>query len=273
LIPLRDSNPTRRFAWVTLAIIVANVAIFLLWQPTLGGTDVEQQTFFFCHAEIPWEITHEENLADGGAAARRAIDATYEPGAGALIQKQVLARHCPDKSWWQSVFVAMFLHGGWLHIGGNMLFLWIFGNNVEDRLGRVTFVVFYLLGGLAATGLQLAFDANSVVPNLGASGAIAAILGAYAVMFPRARVYTLVIFFFITAVELPALVVLGGWFVLQLFSGLGSLGTDVNGGVAYWAHVGGFAFGLGATYLFFRRRGGPARPAAIPYVPPRPDDY
>jgi membrane associated rhomboid family serine protease len=282
LIPLRDANPTRRFAWVTLAIIVANVAIFLLWQPTLGGTDLEQQTFFFCHAEIPWEISHEENLADGGAAARKEIDATYgttpQQAVGQPAQRTVgeqlqtfLERKCGDKSWWQSIFVAMFLHGGWLHIGGNMLFLWIFGNNVEDRLGRVTFVVFYLLGGLAATGLQLAFDANSVVPNLGASGAIAAILGAYAVMFPRARVYTLVIFFFITAVELPALVVLGGWFVLQLFSGLGSLGTDVNGGVAYWAHVGGFAFGLGATWLFFRRRGGPARPAAFPYVPPRPD--
>jgi membrane associated rhomboid family serine protease len=271
LIPIRDLNPTRRFAWVTLAIIVANVAIFLLWQPTLGGTDLQQQTFFFCRAEIPWEITHEENLAEGGAAARRAIDATYRPGFGTQLQAY-LQRKCANKSWWESIFVAMFLHGGWLHIGGNMLFLWIFGNNVEDRLGRIAFVVFYLLGGLAATGLQLAFDPNSTVPNLGASGAIAAILGAYAVMFPRARVYTLVIFFFITAVELPALVVLGGWFVLQLFSGVGSLGTDVNGGVAYWAHVGGFVFGMAAAWLFFRRRGQPARPFPAPYVPPRPDD-
>jgi membrane associated rhomboid family serine protease len=271
LIPIRDLNPTRRFAWVTLAIIVANVAIFLLWQPTLGGTDLQQQTFFFCRAEIPWEITHEENLAEGGAAARRAIDATYRPGFGTQLQTY-LQRKCANKSWWESIFVAMFLHGGWLHIGGNMLFLWIFGNNVEDRLGRIAFVVFYLLGGLAATGLQLAFDPNSTVPNLGASGAIAAILGAYAVMFPRARVYTLVIFFFITAVELPALVVLGGWFVLQLFSGVGSLGTDVNGGVAYWAHVGGFVFGMAAVWLFFRRRGKPARPFPAPYVPPRPDD-
>ncbi len=271
MIPIRDLNPTRRFAWVTLAIIVANVAIFLLWQPTLGGTDLQQQTFYFCQAEIPWEITHEENLAEGGAEARRAIDATYKSGVGVQLQAY-LQRKCPNKSWWESIFVSMFLHGGWLHIGGNMLFLWIFGNNVEDRLGRITFVVFYLLGGLAATGLQLAFDPNSTVPNLGASGAIAAILGAYAVMFPRARVYTLVIFFFITAVELPALVVLGGWFVLQLFSGVGSLGTHVNGGVAYWAHVGGFVFGMATAWLFFRRRGQPARPFPAPYVPPRPDD-
>jgi membrane associated rhomboid family serine protease len=270
LIPLRDANPTRRFAWVTLALIAANVAIFLLWQPTFG-TQREQQTFFFCQAEIPWETTHRENLADGGAAARRAIDSTYEPGAGAYLQDRVLKRECPDKSWWASIFVAMFLHGSWLHIGGNMLYLWIFGNNVEDRLGPIAYVGFYLLGGLAATALQVAFDTSSVVPSLGASGAIAAILGAYIVMFPRARVLTLVVFFFITWVELPAAVVLGAWFVLQLFSGVGNLGTGVNGGVAYWAHVGGFAFGAAAAWLFFRGRGDRgSRPVA--YVPPRPDD-
>jgi membrane associated rhomboid family serine protease len=137
-----------------------------------------------------------------------------------------------------------------------MLFLWVFGNNVEDRLGRVLFIAFYLLGGVAASALQLAFDPSSAVPSLGASGAVAAILGAYLVMFPRARVVTLVIFFFfITAVELPAVLVLGAWFVLQLFSGVGGLGAQVNGGVAYWAHVGGFVFGLAVTALFFRGRG------------------
>jgi membrane associated rhomboid family serine protease len=276
VIPLHDSNPTSRFAWVTLAIIVANVAIFLFWQPTIGGTEAQQQVFYFCHAEIPWEVSHEENLADGGAAATEAIDETYQTTEtqGEQLQ-QLLQRRCGDKSWWQSVFVAMFLHGGWLHIAGNMLFLWIFGNNVEDRLGPVVFVAFYLLGGLAATGLQLAFDPNSAVPNLGASGAIAAILGAYAVMFPRARVYTLIFLgFFITSVELPALVVLGAWFVLQLFSGVGGLGDRVNAGVAYWAHVGGFAFGAGATWLFFRGRGDARGSGSVrlPHPPPRPDD-
>jgi membrane associated rhomboid family serine protease len=269
LIPIRDSNPTSRFAWVTLAIILANTAIFLLWQPTFESQG-RQQVFFFCHAEIPWEISHEQSLAEGGAAARRAIDQTYGAAAGTPVQ-DVLIQRCPSKSWWQSIFVAMFLHGGWLHIGGNMLFLWIFGNNVEDRLGRVAFIVFYLVGGLAATGLQLVFDSSSAVPNLGASGAIAAILGAYAVMFPKARVYTLVIFFFITAVELPAVIVLGGWFVLQLFSGVGGLGTEVNGGVAYWAHVGGFVFGMAAAWLLFRGRGDRSGPGPVAYVPPRPD--
>jgi rhomboid family protein len=269
VIPIRDINPTRRVAWVTIAIIAANVAVFLLWEPTFGGAG-KQQTFFFCNAEIPYEITHQTNLANGGAEARQAIETGLgiDP-ATASADQELLAQRCPNKSWLASVFVAMFLHGGWLHIAGNMLFLWVFGNNVEDRLGRVTFILFYLLGGLAATGLQLAFDPNSVLPNLGASGAIAAILGAYAVMFPRARVQTLVIFFFITLMELPAVFVLGAWFVLQLFSGVGGLGTEVNGGVAYWAHVGGFAFGLAATWLFFRDRGDRRARG----IAPRPDYF
>ncbi|HZP90267.1 MAG TPA: rhomboid family intramembrane serine protease [Actinomycetota bacterium] len=265
MIPIRDANPTSRFAWVTFAIIAANVAIFLLWQPTFAS-EGRQQAFFFCHAEIPWEVTHQTNLAQGGRAARQALATDFGPGAAAA--QAFLQHRCPHKSWWESIFVAMFLHGGWLHIGGNMLFLWIFGNNVEDRIGRFTFLVFYLLGGLAATGLQLAFDPNSAVPNLGASGAIAAILGAYLVMFPRARVTTLVFFFFITAIELPAVVVLGSWFVLQLFSGVGGLGTQVNGGVAYWAHVGGFIFGMAGAWLFFRDRGERGR---LRQAPPRPD--
>jgi len=270
VIPIHDNNPTRRFAWVTLAIIAINVAIFLLWEPSFGASQQEQQTFFLCQAQIPWETTHETNLAEGGAGARLAIDETYRQGLGRPLQAY-LQRQCPNKSWWESIFVSMFLHGGLLHIGGNMLFLWIFGNNVEDRIGRFTYVVFYLLGGLAATGLQLAFDTSSAVPNLGASGAIAAILGAYIVLWPRARVTTLVVFFFITWIELPAAVVLGAWFVLQVFSGVGGLGSDVNGGVAYWAHVGGFVFGAVATWLFFRGRGNRAQ--ELPYVPPRPNGY
>jgi membrane associated rhomboid family serine protease len=260
VIPIRDVNPTTRTSWITLALIAANVVVFLLWQPTLGANS-ETRTFFFfyCHALVPWEITHQTSLAEGGAAARDAIEVDLGPqlgpGVGAPLQQE-LQRRCPDKDVNLSIPVSMFLHGGWLHIAGNMLFLWIFGNNVEDRLKRPLFIAFYFLGGLAATALQLAFGPNSTIPNVGASGAIAAILGAYIVLFPRARVYTIVFFFFITAIELPAVAVLGFWFVLQLFSGVGGLGADVNGGgVAYWAHVGGFAFGAAVTWLFFRGRG------------------
>ena len=268
MIPIRDQNPTTRTAWLTLLLIAANVAIFVLWEPTFG-TPAEQQEFLFCEAEIPYEISNQTSLADGGEGARRAIEETYRasPAEAAGLQ-DLLGRRCPDKSWLASIFVSMFLHGSWLHLGGNMLFLWIFGNNVEDRLGRIMFVLFYVLGGLAATALQLMFDASSAIPNVGASGAIAAVLGAYLVLFPTARIHTLVIFFFITWVELPAVAVLVGWFVLQLFSGVGDIGRDVGGGVAYWAHVGGFAFGVLVTWAFFRRRR--QEPSRISYPPPPP---
>ena len=267
MIPIRDINPTSRTAWLTLVIIAANVAIFLLWEPTFAGP-AAQQEFFFCHAQVPFELTNQTSLADGGTEARRAIAESFGVGESEAAGLQdFLRQNCPDKSWLASVFVSMFLHGGWLHLAGNMLFLWIFGNNVEDRLGRVRFFVLYVLGGLAATGLQVAFDPNAAVPNVGASGAIAAILGCYLILFPRARIHTLVIFFFITFLELPASFVLLAWFVLQLFSGVGGMGNQIGGGVAYWAHVGGFVFGMAAAWLFFRSRGR-RQPYGLPPPPP-----
>jgi membrane associated rhomboid family serine protease len=269
VIPLRDINPTTRTAWLTLALIAANIVVFLFWEPSFG-TQQEQQTFFFCNAEIPFETSHRESLGDAGSEGAAAIRETYSVGeSDARDLQSFLERECPDKSWLAAVFVSMFLHGGWLHIGGNMLFLWVFGNNIEDRLGRIAFVLLYFLGGIAATALQVAFDPNSAIPNVGASGAIAGVLGSYLVLFPRARIQTLVIFFFITWVELPASVVLGVWFVLQLFSGVGGMGTDVGGGVAYWAHVGGFVFGSLVTWVFFRSRGRP-QAQAWPFPPAEP---
>jgi rhomboid family protein len=268
MIPLRDDNPTRRTAWVTLIIIALNVVAFLAWEPTFKGQQ-EQQTFFFCHAEIPWEITHQTSLGDGGIKGAREISKDFGESVAAARQDQAfLRRACGRKVWWQSVFVAMFLHGGWLHIGGNMLFLWVFGNNVEDRIGRIRYLLFYLASGLAASAAQILVGPNSIVPNLGASGAIAGVLGAYLIMFPRRRVHTLVIFFLITVVTLPAYVVLGLWFVLQLFSGVGSLGSKVNvgGGIAFFAHIGGFAFGALMALLFFPKE----RFGALP-PPGRPD--
>ena len=268
MIPIRDINPTTRTAWLTLVLIAANVAVFLLWEPTFEG-QAEQQEFFFCNAQIAFELTNQTTLADGGAEARLAIAESFGAGESEAAGLQnFLEQTCPEKSWLASVFVSMFLHGGWLHLAGNMLFLWVFGNNVEDRLGRITFLLLYVLGGLAATALQVAFDPNSAVPNVGASGAIAAVLGSYLVMFPRARIHTLVFFIFITSLQLPAVVVLVGWFVLQLFSGVGGMGNQLGGGVAYWAHVGGFVFGLAVTWLFFRSRGRPD-----PYALPPPPSY
>jgi membrane associated rhomboid family serine protease len=268
VIPLRDDNPTRHFPVITLAIIALNVVAFLIWEPTFG-TQQQQQTFFFCNAMIPWEVSHQTTLGEGGADARRALADQFDESTEGSAQDQAfLADHCKHKVWWQSIFVAMFLHGGWLHIGGNMLFLWIFGNNVEDKLGVIGFPLFYLASGVAATIAQLLISTSSITPNLGASGAIAGVLGGYLLMFPKRRVLTLVIFFFITWVYLPAYVVLGLWFVLQLFSGVGELGTRVGsgGGVAFWAHIGGFAFGALMAALFFPKERFGAQPP-----PRRPD--
>jgi membrane associated rhomboid family serine protease len=159
----------------------------------------------------------------------------------------------PQPATWITLFTSMFMHGGLLHLGGNMLFLWIFGNNVEDSMGPVKFVIFYLLAGLSADALQIAFSANSEVPSIGASGAIAGVLGGYLLLFPRARVVTLIfIIFFFTILELPAILFLGIWIVEQavfayfdLFQPQGN-----SGGVAYFAHLGGAAFGLLTIRLF-----------------------
>jgi membrane associated rhomboid family serine protease len=154
----------------------------------------------------------------------------------------------------------MFMHGGILHIAFNLLFLWIFGNNVEDSMGRPRFLLFYLLAGVVAAYVQTLLSADSTVPAIGASGAIAGVLGGYLLLYPRARVLTVVfIIFFVTLIEIPAMIMLGIWFVLQFLPAIGQVGTDAvsGGGVAYWAHVGGFAFGLVAIKLFanrYRRR-------------------
>jgi membrane associated rhomboid family serine protease len=147
-----------------------------------------------------------------------------------------------------TLFTSMFMHAGWLHLGSNMLYLWIFGDNVEDRFGQVKFIIFYLLAGLAATAAQLALSLDSNIPNLGASGAIAGVLGAYLVMFPRGRVSVLQ---GNRVIPVPALIVIGFWFVLQLFSGIGSIASTADtGGVAYMAHIGGFVAGFVLTFVF-----------------------
>ena len=156
---------------------------------------------------------------------------------------------------WVTVFTSMFMHGGILHLGGNMLFLWVFGNNIEDSMGKARFVIFYLLGGVLALLAQTAIDPDSAVPTIGASGAVAAVLGGYALLYPRARIVTLLfIIIFFTIVELPALLVLAAWFALQALFGVGELATPTGGGgVAYFAHIGGFLFGMLAIKLFANR--------------------
>jgi len=276
MLPIRDSTRRQRIPLVTVGLIAANVIAFLFWQPTLrheADAELAQQTFFWCHGQIPYELAHQVPLARSGADGRIEIANDYSVTVADAGQLQgYLGRECPGKSIWLSIISAMFMHAGWLHLGGNMLFLWIFGDNVEDALGKLGYLAFYLIGGIAAGALQFVLGPNSTIPNVGASGAIAAVLGAYIVLYPRARILTAVFFFLITVIELPATVVLGLWFVLQLFQGVSGLAAQVNSGVAYWAHVGGFGFGAVVALLFLRGRRRPAGvPPSFPTYPGRPD--
>jgi membrane associated rhomboid family serine protease len=226
LFPLKDNIPTDRLPIVTILLIAANVFVyFFLQHGGLGHGPSNASVIDY--GAIPGEVTHEQ--ADQGPVAS-----------------------------YLTLVTAMFLHGGILHLAGNMLFLWIFGTNVEDAMSRVRYVAFYLLGGLCAIGLQIAMDPGSTVPTVGASGAIAAVLGGYILLYPRARIVTVVfVIFLFTLIELPAWVLLGFWFFEQALFTAGQLVQPTGGGgggVAYAAHVGGFAFGLLAIRVFAQRR-------------------
>jgi membrane associated rhomboid family serine protease len=222
LIPLKDDIPTRRTPVLTLALIAINVIVYFLVEQGLWGLGDVGNERVVEYGAIPAEITEGENLPVSDEAP-----------------------------FWLTTITSMFLHGSLLHLGGNMLFLWIFGNNIEDSMGRLAFLAFYLLGGFAALGLHILSDPDSAVPTVGASGAIAAVLGAYARLYPRARVVTLVFIVIIfTVVTLPALLVLGLWFLLQLLPAFAEPVDGAGGGVAYFAHIGGFVFGLVAIKLF-----------------------
>jgi membrane associated rhomboid family serine protease len=244
VLPLKDNIPTRRTPIVTIAIIAICVFVYFFLQK--GGISGPNDGSVVKYGAIPYEITH-----PGDHCGITQTGAVGCQGAGGIPES---APAPPQPSTWLTILFAMFMHGSLLHIAGNMLFLWIFGNNVEDSMGRLRFPIFYLLGGLIATAAQVAVDPSSTTPTLGASGAIAAVLGGYALLYPRARVLTLVfIIIFVTVIELPALLVLGLWFLLQL-ADASAQPISGGGGVAYFAHIGGFVFGLLAIRLFANRR-------------------
>ena len=232
MFPYRDENETLRTPYATFVLIGLNVAAWLLIQG--AGSPLALARSICDLGLIPGELTlslppgTRFSMGDG-------LTCLTEPG-----------RHVSN------IFTSMFLHGGWMHILGNMWFLWIFGNNVEDAMGRFRFVVFYLLTGVAAALTQVALTPDSVVPMVGASGAISGVMGGYIVLYPRVRVYMLVVLgFFVTSVAWPAWMMLGYWFVLQLVSGLTAIGRH-EGGVAFWAHFGGFVAGVILVKLFAR---------------------
>jgi len=258
--PIKDNIPVDRTPVVTIALIAINVIAYLL-STRHGGSIISGpvNSEVIHYGAIPYAFTHLgqhcgvlSNALQPGIPACQVgagqVIADGHVGAGSL-QSQVPTI--------ETTFTAMFLHANILHIAGNMLFLWVFGPNVEDAVGRVQYLLFYLVGGLAALGGQILVGPNSTAPTLGASGAIAAVLGGYILLYPRARVLTLVfIVFFVTVIELPAMVLLGIWFVLQIVYGYANLvnPTGGGGGVAYFAHVGGFLFGLLLIRAIARRR-------------------
>jgi membrane associated rhomboid family serine protease len=236
LLPIGDDNTGRRSAPVIVYLIIAvNVVVFLL--QLAGG-----EGFTLAYAAVPYEITHGTDL----------VKTIPLPGGGAIPQ---VSGPSPI---YLTLLTSMFLHGGFLHIIGNMLYLWVFGDNIEDNFGHVKFLVFYLVCGLIAAFSQIFANPDSVVPTLGASGAIAGVLGAYLIMFPHNRIRVLSMIFIITIFELPAIVVLGFWIVLQFFNQLGTISAHTaqarGGGVAYMAHIGGFVAGLLLSFVFRRRR-------------------
>ncbi len=231
MFPIRDHNPSGRTPYVTFTLIALNVVIFLGYWLTLQ-TETQINAFFFQWGLVP------ENLMRGQGVA--------------------------------TAFTSMFLHAGWMHIFGNMLFLWIFGDNLEDEMGHGGFLLFYLLSGLAAAAAQVAAAPYSPIPMVGASGAIAGVMGGYLLLFPKARVDVLFIFIIIFRIfPIPAWIVLGVWFAIQLFSGVAVPGDE--GGVAYWAHAGGFAAGVILALPALLRRGGRAYWQRTEGHPPHPE--
>jgi membrane associated rhomboid family serine protease len=251
MIPLKDNIPNEVFPFVTVALIVINVIAYLLSIRHGGSLIGGPSTSTVLHdAAIPYDFTHPGKYC----TLQPGVSEFGGAGVEAVCKNGPFPGQIPT---WETAFTAMFLHGGILHIGGNMVFLAIFGPNVEEVVGRLKYLVFYLVGGLVALAAQIAVGPNSVAPTLGASGAIAAVLGGYIVLYPRARVLSLIfIVFFVTIIEVPAVVILGFWFLEQVLFGAAGLANPAGGGggVAYFAHVGGFVFGLALIRLFVTRR-------------------
>lgn len=266
MIPLRDNQPTSTFPIVTVALIALNVLVYI-GQQVLPLDAVWTM--------VPYEVTHNTDLNNVVAHITQQGTRLYRIPPDVQVHlgpNDILYGPSPHPLW-LTIFTAMFMHSGLLHIGGNMLYLWIFGNNIEDALGKVRYLVFYLVCGVAAAAAQIATNLDSVIPTLGASGAVAGVLGAYLILYPGARVLSIIpIFGFGVIREVGAVWVLGLWIALQLFQGFAGIGMERGGGVAYFAHIGGFFAGvviimlLGGRNLVARQQ--QRAYSQAPYEPP-----
>jgi membrane associated rhomboid family serine protease len=255
MIPLSDPGVQRHTQpYVTIVIIAINAVVFL-YELTLG--EFGQTKFYYEWGLIPTKLIH--GLSEFGPYCDGQI---FRNTYGNLICQGTVVSLEASNAAWLTVVTAMFIHGGIMHFAGNMLYLWVFGDNIEDRLGHVKYLAFYLTCGVVATLTQVAINTDSHSPTIGASGAIAGVLGAYLLLFPYNRINTLVVMYFITILRIPAMFLLGFWFFAQnFFQGLGSLGST-GGGVAYWAHIGGFVTGILTVALYLKVTGQPVWPNA-----------
>ncbi|MDQ3855409.1 MAG: rhomboid family intramembrane serine protease [Chloroflexota bacterium] len=236
MIPISDANRSYRFPYVNVLLILINILVYL-YEVTLSDVNLSAQTralvgFLYDWAVVPVEFTE---------------------GVDCRVAAQIICQHKGGLPPFLTLFSAMFMHGSLLHIGGNMLYLWVFGDNVESNMGHLKYLLFYLLSGILASFAHIVFNTGSAVPSLGASGAIAGVLAAYLVLYPHAQIRTLLILvIFITVTNVSALLLIGIWFLLQFFQGVTQLGANAadSGGVAVWAHVGGFIAGLVLVFLF-----------------------
>jgi len=263
VLPLYDQYPTKRFPIITVVLIAVNVFVYLAIEP--HSSAAKSDTFLYHHAVIACELKHGHPLTQPEIALQSCSAPHHDivvrtPSGPESVPNAPLA---PDKNVYLAIIVSMFLHANLVHLLGNMLFLWVFGNNVEDRLGRVAYTFFYFAAGIIATLGFVGANPNSVSPLLGASGAIAGVMGAYLIWFPRARVLSLAIIF---PVYLPAAFVLGLWFVTQFF-------TDPNSGVAWVAHIFGFTFGALIALALRHSHGSPPRRVPPPPPPPLPSAW
>jgi membrane associated rhomboid family serine protease len=254
VLPLKDYNPTERLPWVTITLIAANLIVFLLVQrPYDRGLNSAE--FSYHYAAIPCELTVGRPLSL--FEARRTLRLGDNEACDRSSRGDDSPPVFPGKQVYLAVIYSMFLHGSWLHIGGNMLFLWVFGNNIEDRMGWLPYLLFYLVAGVVATLAHVAVQPASTVPLIGASGAVAGVMGAYLVLFPNVQIRSLLIFILVLIRDIPAKWLLGFWFVFQFF-------TNPAEGVAWVAHVGGFVFGALVAFLLRDR----LRPAREPQPQP-----
>ena len=272
MFPFSDADVRHRSFPIVNVVLIALSALVFLYGLTLGGGaflggggNLDITAFFFKFGFIPDELTrgvacthHFLTIVppgvDGFCTALSVQLRDFELPDSPLIRLQggfVLQNIDSPLPTWTTIFSSMFIHGGLLHFAGNMMFLWVFGDNIEDRLGHVKYLLFYLLAGVAAALSQLAVDPHSATPMVGASGAVSGVMGAYLLLYPYNRVKALVVFYFITVVQLPAMYFLGFWFLLQVINGLGALGISSQVNVAFFAHIGGFLTGgvLAAGYL------------------------